>query len=100
MELFPEHVYYYYKDCSLNGRPIVEQISEKYEKYFNAPSLKTNTINHRKNKDIIEQIQKYEKNMEKAKQNTDQIKEELIALALHPNRVAKWIKAGVHLRDM
>lgn len=100
MELFPEHVYYYYKDCILNGTPIYDQINEIYTKYFNTPCLKRNTITHRQNKDIFEQIRKYEENMEKACERSSQIKEELLALALHPNRVAKWFAAGVHPRDM
>ena len=100
MELFPEHVYYYYKDCSLNGRPIVEQISEIYEKYFNAPSLKGNIINHRENKQILDEIRKYETRIKEASERSSLIKEELLEIALHPNRVAKWFAAGVHPRDM
>ena len=100
MELFPEYVYYYYKDCSLNGRPIVDQVRELYQKYFNAPCLKGNIINHRNNKQIIDHIRKYEENTKEAKIRSNILKKELLEIALHPTRVAKWFAAGFHPRNM
>lgn len=100
MELFPEHVYYYYKDCLLNDIPIYRLVNEKYQQYFNTDCLKNNVISHRQNKDIIDTIRKYEDTLLKARQRSDIIREELLMIALHPDRVAKWFYAGIHPKDM
>jgi hypothetical protein len=97
MELFPPNCRYRYTQCNLNGIPIVKHINELYKKYFGIEPVVDNTYNpnvvyYRNYSNIIEQIREYETRILQGKEFRLTIKEELVAMALHPDRICKWIE--------
>jgi hypothetical protein len=66
-------------------------------KYFH---FKKNVVNYRIHSSIIEEIREYEQNIIKAKENNNRIKEELIQLVYHPDRIERGInKYGIEFID-
>ena len=93
--------YYYYKDCTINKKPLNELVSETYKKYFNKElTLKKNILNQRIIGKEIEQMITYETILEKCKARSNAMKEELLMYALHPVFVNKWFAAGLRPSDM
>jgi len=85
---------YKYVDCCLNGVPLNSLVNSLYSKYFqNTETIQTNIINHYTHTHTIRKIQDYEAAMLQGKAFCSAIKEELVSVVWHPDKVEKIINA-------
>uniref|UniRef100_A0A6C0D9U5 Uncharacterized protein n=1 Tax=viral metagenome TaxID=1070528 RepID=A0A6C0D9U5_9ZZZZ len=103
MELFPENVKYRYVQCNLEDKELNILINQRYKKYFNIePRYATNRISNQKimnnmiysrfHSNIIDSIRNYEQRVAQGKEFCKIVKEELVAAALHPNKIKRILQ--------
>lgn len=101
MELFPDNVRYTYSECCLNGTPIYTCLYNLYTKYFPDKPILTldhviNSINYRYrssyHSSYVNEIKEYEARIAQGKAFRLAIKEELVAAALHPDRIERILE--------
>jgi hypothetical protein len=111
MKLFPPNTRYRYIECNLNNVGLNSLINKLYNKYFSSSPkyvsnsnpnvlLLNNFIYSSLHSDILDEIRIYDSKIAQGKQFCKTIKEELVAGAWHPDRVEKWIYAGIDLDDL
>ena len=103
IELFsPPRMRYKYLNCYLNGVPLNSLINKLYSKYFqnNNNSIDKNEIYFATYSPIIKQIIEYEAKIVQGEEFCRTIKEELVSVVWHPDKVEKIINTyGIDYLD-
>ena len=105
MELFPNKLRYNYSECYLEGIPMYACLYRIYKKYFPSKHINRfntvlNTICYRYHSSFINEIKEYEERIQQGRAFRLAIKEELVAVVWHPDKVEKLINTyGIDIID-